>query len=273
MVYIVDDDRSVRTSLMRLMRSAGYEARAFADAEEYLEDADDAGTAAGCVILDLNLPGMSGLDLQQLINGREPPAPVVVLTGSHDTELCAKALAAGAASVLRKPCDSTVLLRAVAEALERSTLPSSPLAPPPTHTTTRSGEICSGGTGLDAPDNFVLEEGRALYHPEGSVSFERAVSLVGAAIAAAHRNRVRALLVNTTALTGFPSPDTFERFLAVVEWAKEAKGGVRLAMVARAELIDPQKLGVLVAANRGLLSNIFTSESDARAWLADRDGQ
>ena len=99
------------------------------------------------------------------------------------------------------------------------------------------------------------------------------MSLVGAAIAAARRNRVRALLVNTTALTGFPSPDTFERFLAAVEWAQEAKGRVRLAMVARAELIHPQKMGVLVAANRGLLSNIFTSESDARAWLAAWDSQ
>ena len=117
------------------------------------------------------------------------------------------------------------------------------------------------------PDNFVLEEGHALYRPVGSVSFDEAVVLVRAGIAAARRNRVRHLLVNTTALTGFSSPEQFERFLAAVAWAEESRGGVHLAMVARAEMIHPQKFGVLVAANRGLVSNIFTTEVEAHAWL------
>src|SRR4051812_46608039 len=114
MIHIVDDDRAVRMSLTRLMRSAGYPVRAFASAEAYLEDVDDAGSAAACLILDLHLPGMSGLDLQDVINGRDPRVPVVVLTASHDPQLCARALAAGAARVLRKPCDSKVLLGAIA---------------------------------------------------------------------------------------------------------------------------------------------------------------
>ena len=113
--------------------------------------------------------------------------------------------------------------------------------------------------------------GRALYHPVGSVSFDEAVALVRDAIAAARRHQVRSLLVNTTGLTGFPSPDTLERFLAAVEWAQEARAGVRLAMVARAEMIHPQKFGVLVATNRGLTSDIFTTEVEARAWLAGWD--
>ena len=120
MIFIVDDDRSVRTSLTRLMRSAGYEARAFADAEGYLKDVDGGAAAGGCVILDLHMPGMSGLDLQEVIKRREPPVPVIVLTASEDAELRAKALAAGAAKVLRKPCDATVLLRAVGEAIGSS---------------------------------------------------------------------------------------------------------------------------------------------------------
>jgi FixJ family two-component response regulator len=273
MIFIVDDDRSVRTSLTRLMRSAGYEARAFAGAEGYLDNVGEAtGTAADCVILDLQLPGMSGLELQEVINRREFPVPVIVLTASEDAELRAKALVAGAAKVLKKPCDAAVLLGAVADATGQSP-PSSPLASQPAQTTTRSAELGSKRGGMDDPDTFVLEEGRGLYCPVGSVSFDQAVALVRAAIAAARRNQVRDLLVDTTALTGFPSPDTFERFLAAVEWADAARAGVRLAMVARAEMIDPQKFGVIVAANRGLVSNIFTTEVEARAWLGARDRQ
>jgi hypothetical protein len=120
---------------------------------------------------------------------------------------------------------------------------------------------------LDELDGFALEGERAVYHPVGSVSFDEVVALVRAAIAAARSNQARGLLVDTTGLTGFPSPDTFQRFLAVVEWAEEARGSVLMAMVARPEMIDPQKFGVTVAGNRGLVSNIFTTEREARAWL------
>ncbi len=123
---------------------------------------------------------------------------------------------------------------------------------------------------MDELDGFVMEGGRAVYRPVGYVSFDEVVAMVCAAIAAARSNQARDLLVDTTALTGFPSPDTFQRFLAVVEWAEEARGSVRLAIVARPEMIDPQKFGVTVAANRGLVSNIFTIEGEARAWLDAR---
>ena len=126
---------------------------------------------------------------------------------------------------------------------------------------------------MDELDGFVLEGGRAVYRPVGSVSFDEVVALVRAAIAAARSNQVTDLLVDTTALTGFPSPDTFQRFLAVVEWAEEARGSVCLAMVARPEMIDPQKFGLTVAANRGLVSNIFTTEGEARAWLDAKPGR
>ncbi len=125
---------------------------------------------------------------------------------------------------------------------------------------------------MDELDGFVLEGRRAVYRPVGSVSFDEVAALVRAAIAAARSNQARELLVDTTALTGFPSPDTSQRFLAVVKWAEEARGSVRLAMVARPEMIDPQKFGVAVATNRGLASNIFATEGEARAWLDDRPG-
>jgi hypothetical protein len=116
-------------------------------------------------------------------------------------------------------------------------------------------------------DGFVMEDGRGLYRPVGYVAFDEVVALVRAAIAATRRNQARDLLVDTTALTGFRSPGTFQRFLAAVAWADEAKGGVRLAIVAKEEMIHPRKFGVTVAANRGLVGNIFTTEAAARAWL------
>jgi hypothetical protein len=126
---------------------------------------------------------------------------------------------------------------------------------------------------LDEPDGFILEGSRGLYRPVGSVSFNEAVARVRAAIAVACSKQAEDLLVDTTALTGFPSPATFQRFLAAVAWAEEAVGRLRLAMVARAEMIDPQKFGVIVAANRGLVSNIFTTEAEARAWLDAKRGR
>jgi len=285
MIFIVDDDRSVRLSLARLLRSAGYQARAFAGAEEFLDHFDQASIPGSCVILDLLGTDLNGLLLQEIIDRSKPPVPVIVLSASVDAEVRAKMLAAGAASVLRKPCDSTVLLQAVADVLGQpppapSRAPTralthapirAPLENSPRHTLRRSGEFDSGRIRWDDLDNFVMEEGSGVYRPAGSVSFEQAVCLVRAAISAARTNQVRSLLVDTRALTGFASPDTFERFLAAVEWAKEAQSGMYLAMVARAEMIDPQKFGVLVALNRGMISNIFTTEVDARSWLAARD--
>jgi hypothetical protein len=120
---------------------------------------------------------------------------------------------------------------------------------------------------VDELKDFVLKEGQGVYRPSGKVTFEEAAELVRAAIAAARAASARKLLVDTTAWTGFPSPDTFQRFLAVVGWAEEAGGRLQLVMVARPEMIDPQKFGVTVAANRGLWSNIFPTEAEAIAWL------
>ena len=114
---------------------------------------------------------------------------------------------------------------------------------------------------------FVIEGRRGLYRPVASLSFGEVVMLVRAAIAAARKNELRDLLVDTTTLTGFSSPDRFHRFLAAVAWSEESKGSVRLAMVARAEVIHPQKYAVTIAADLGLVSNIFTAEVKARAWL------
>ncbi|MGH7788793.1 MAG: hypothetical protein ACRERC_18120 [Candidatus Binatia bacterium] len=128
-------------------------------------------------------------------------------------------------------------------------------------------QLSFGGGGLNTPDGFTMEGGRGIYRAVGAVTLDEAVARVRAAIAAARSNQAADLLVDITALVGFPSPDTFQRFLAAVAWAEEAAGRLRLAMIARVEMIDRERFGVTVAANRGLKSNIFSTEADARAWL------
>jgi hypothetical protein len=123
---------------------------------------------------------------------------------------------------------------------------------------------------LDELDGFELNGGRGWYRVVGNVSFNEAAARIRTAIELARQSEARDLLVDTTALTGFSPPDTFQRFLAVVEWAELAWGRLYLAMVAREEMIDPQRFGVTVAANRGLVCNIFTTEAEARAWLDAR---
>jgi hypothetical protein len=120
---------------------------------------------------------------------------------------------------------------------------------------------------MTGPNGFEIAGGRGLYRPVATVSIDQAVGLVRDVIAAARREGARDLLVNTCGLDGFPSPDTFQRFFAAVSWAAAASGLVRLAVVARPEMIDPQRFGVTVAANRGLVSNIFAAEAEAVAWL------
>ena len=80
---------------------------------------------------------------------------------------------------------------------------------------------------------------------------------------------VNRLLVDTTGLTGFPSPSVWERFWMASEWAAVVHSAVRLAIVARAELIDPDRFGITVARNRGLFANVFSEEPAAIEWLLD----
>ena len=81
---------------------------------------------------------------------------------------------------------------------------------------------------------------------------------------------INELLVNLYGLNGFRPPSVGERFFIIQQWAVAARGQVRVALVARAELIDPNKFGVLVARNRGFNADIFATEADAVAWLDSR---
>ena len=117
LVLVVDDDPSVRKALQRLFRSAAYPVETFASAAEFL--AYDVPAGAACLVLDIRMPGISGLDLQQQLAATRPELPIVVITGHADAETRQRALAGGAVAVLYKPFDDQALLDAVARAIVR----------------------------------------------------------------------------------------------------------------------------------------------------------
>src|SRR4249919_689204 len=116
-VHVVDDDQSVRTAVARLLRAAGHEVRVYASAGEFLmrPKADE----PGCVILDVCMPGPSGLDLQEAFRKLGAPVPIVFLTGHGDIPTSVRAIKAGAVDFLTKPVQKKTLLSAVAAALDR----------------------------------------------------------------------------------------------------------------------------------------------------------
>jgi FixJ family two-component response regulator len=111
LVAIVDDDGSVRSALLGLMRSAGLPARAFASADEFLSSGAAAQTA--CLVADIRMPGMSGLELQAALRARASRIPVLFITAHGDEATDARALAAGAVRVFHKPFDDQELLDAI----------------------------------------------------------------------------------------------------------------------------------------------------------------
>jgi FixJ family two-component response regulator len=114
-VCIVDDDDSVRQALEGLVRSAGLQAAAFASGEEFLHSGLLPTT--GCLILDLRMPGMDGLAVQERLTAKGHRTPIIILTAHGDEDNRARALAAGARVFLSKPFDADVLLDAVTKAM------------------------------------------------------------------------------------------------------------------------------------------------------------
>jgi FixJ family two-component response regulator len=114
-IHIVDDDLSFRTAVTRLLRAAKYEVRGYASAAEFLESAPSA--ELGCILLDLRMPGASGLDLQQSLSRMEERLPIIFLTGHGDIPASVRAMKAGAVDFLTKPVRREALLTAVQEAL------------------------------------------------------------------------------------------------------------------------------------------------------------
>jgi FixJ family two-component response regulator len=116
-VSIVDDDDLMRSALQGLLKAVGMPARAFASAEEFLESGHQHDTA--CLIADIRMSGMSGLELQAKLNAERLRIPTIFITAHGDERMRMQALRAGAVEFLAKPFDNTALLEGVRAALER----------------------------------------------------------------------------------------------------------------------------------------------------------
>lgn len=116
-VYIVDDDDGMRRGLAFLLRSAGYDVACFASARAFLDEYDP--TKRGCLLLDVRMPGMSGLELQEHLRAQQTDLPVIIVTAFADVAMAVRAMKAGAFDFIEKPFEGSALLSRVRRALER----------------------------------------------------------------------------------------------------------------------------------------------------------
>ena len=122
---------------------------------------------------------------------------------------------------------------------------------------------------MKAPEHFEVMDGYCCYRLQGHGPLEEAAGKVIEVITFSRQQKMRNLLVDTTGWTGHKSPDTLERYYVAQAFAEAAHGEVKVAMVVRPEMMDPDKFEVTVAKNRWLVGNVFDSEKDALAWLLD----
>jgi FixJ family two-component response regulator len=116
-IFVIDDDASVRKSLSRLLRSAGYTTETFASAEEFL--GRDHYNGIGCLLLDVQMPGLSGMGLQKELNRADYHMPIIFITGHGDIPMGVEAMKKGAVDFLTKPFPDKELLQAVEKAIEK----------------------------------------------------------------------------------------------------------------------------------------------------------
>ena len=118
LVFLIDDDASVRKGVSRLLRSAGYECETFASATDFLGREPHGGPT--CLIVDVRMPGLNGMELQEVLMQRHREEQLVFITGHGDISMCSQAMKAGAVDFLPKPFGDDQLLECVARALSRS---------------------------------------------------------------------------------------------------------------------------------------------------------
>lgn len=116
-VFVVDDDKEVREALHLLLESVGLQVETFSSAQEYLEQFDP--DRSGCLVLDVRMPGMSGLDLQARLANEPVHPPIVIITGHGDVPMAVRAVQAGAVDFIQKPFNEQALLDSVHRAIEK----------------------------------------------------------------------------------------------------------------------------------------------------------
>ena len=116
-VYVVDDEPAVLKSLARLLRAAGFRPVTFGSAQDFI--AQHQADTPGCLVLDVTMPGFTGLELQQWLARAQDPLPIIFITGYGDVPTTVRAMKAGAVDFLTKPVDEQALLKAIEDALRR----------------------------------------------------------------------------------------------------------------------------------------------------------
>jgi two-component system response regulator FixJ len=114
-VFVVDDDADIRDSMMMLLGGAGFKVRTFASARQFLADTEP---KLGCVVADIRMPDMSGLELQEEIARRQSGLPVIIITGHGDVPLAVRAMKAGAIDFIEKPFDDEKMIDSIRRALD-----------------------------------------------------------------------------------------------------------------------------------------------------------
>ncbi len=176
-VFVLDDDDAVRDSLRTLFESCDIPAKTFASADAFLDTLKDQGTV-GCIVSDVRMPGLGGLELQQLLLEKSVPLPVIIITGHGDLPMAVEAMKAGAVDFIEKPIDDEVILQSVREALSRGVK---------MHAHAAAEETMRGNIRrLTARERQVLEQ-VALGHPNKVVAYNLDISPRTVEI---HRSRV-----------------------------------------------------------------------------------
>lgn len=117
MIHLVDDDEAIRRSAGFMLKTSGYQVKAYASGVELMKEARDLAT--GCILLDVRMPGMDGLEVQQALRERGIGFPVIVMTGHGDVGVAVQAMKAGAVDFIEKPFEKAVLLSAIEEGFSR----------------------------------------------------------------------------------------------------------------------------------------------------------
>ena len=164
-VYLVDDDEAIRRSASFMLRSSGYSVKTFSTGVEFLDAVEELD--AGCILLDVRMPEIGGLEVQDTLSERGISHPVVVMTGHGDVTVAVQAMKAGAVDFIEKPFDKTVLIEAIEDGFARLAQASSDLS---------RREQAQARLRVLTPREQDVLQGLALGHPNKTIAYDLGIS-------------------------------------------------------------------------------------------------